>query len=135
MRVSVSWGFATGVVVLLTLAGFFVAVSLFGRSFVNSTVLLLTTLVIGWLLLIVTAIIGAFLLGLLAGARIAAKSDFTPFEEAMLKMREEVREMRRHLTQHGRDGEKAGNGKGREEEGRTAEDSVTSAAAPKGPKG
>jgi hypothetical protein len=78
---------------------------------------------IGWSVLILIALMGAFFLGLGVGHRAASKSDFSPFEVEMLKMNEEVKALKelvhRHNMHHseGQDGkppkpavEKADNG-------------------------
>lgn len=50
-------------------------------------------IVLGLVLLAVLALIGAVFLGMVISHRIIAGQGFTPFEEEMLKMRQEVREL------------------------------------------
>lgn len=63
------------------------------------------SMVIGWSVLILIALMGAFFLGLAVGHRAASKSEFSPFEVEMLKMKEEVKALRealhKHNAQHG----------------------------------
>jgi hypothetical protein len=51
-------------------------------------------IVLGLVVLAVLALIGAVFLGMVISHRMLAGQDFTPFEEEMLKMRQEVRELR-----------------------------------------
>ncbi len=50
-------------------------------------------IVLGLVVLAVLALIGAVFLGMVISHRIMAGQGFTPFEEEMLKMRQEVREL------------------------------------------
>lgn len=54
-------------------------------------------IVLGLVVLAVLALIGAVFLGMVISHRIMAGQGFTPFEEEMLKMRQEVRELRDRL--------------------------------------
>ncbi len=54
-------------------------------------------IVLGLVLLAVLALIGAVFLGMVISHRIIAGQGFTPFEEEMLKMRQEVRELHDRL--------------------------------------
>lgn len=51
-------------------------------------------IVLGLVVLAVLALIGAVFLGMVISHRIISGQGFTPFEEEMLKMRQEVRELR-----------------------------------------
>ncbi len=51
-------------------------------------------IVLGVVVLAVLALIGAVFLGMVISHRIMAGQAFTPFEEEMLKMRQEVRDLR-----------------------------------------
>ncbi len=51
-------------------------------------------IVLGLVVVAVLALIGAVFLGMVISHRIMAGQAFTPFEEEMLKMRQEVRELR-----------------------------------------
>lgn len=54
-------------------------------------------IVLGLVVLAVLALIGAVFLGMVISHRIMAGQGFTPFEEEMLKMRQEVRELHDRL--------------------------------------
>ncbi len=54
-------------------------------------------IVLGVVVLAVLALIGAVFLGMVVSHRIMAGQAFTPFEEEMLKMRQEVHELRDRL--------------------------------------
>jgi len=58
---------------------------------------LVAAFVTGWIGVLVFAILGAFLLGMYSGHRILSMGDFTPFEEEMLRMKEDVAQMRDEL--------------------------------------
>ncbi len=53
--------------------------------------------VLGLVIIAILAIIGAVFLGMVISHRIMSGAAFTPFEEEMLKMRQEVRELRDRL--------------------------------------
>jgi hypothetical protein len=78
--------------------------------------------IIGWTALIILALIGAIFIGMLISHRILSIGAFTPFEEEMLKMREDIRIMNQKLdsliargsgkkekNNEGKDGEKEAN--------------------------
>ncbi len=49
----------------------------------------------------IVAVIGAIFIGIYISARILAPEGFTPFEEEMLRMRTEVRDLKRLLEERG----------------------------------
>lgn len=53
--------------------------------------------IVGWTALIILALIGAILIGMLLSHRILSIGGFTPFEEEMLKMREEIKAINKKL--------------------------------------
>ena len=53
--------------------------------------------IVGWIVLIVLALIGAIFIGMLLSHRILSIGGFTPFEEEMLKMREEIKAINEKL--------------------------------------
>ncbi len=53
--------------------------------------------IVGWTALIILALIGAIFIGMLLSHRILSIGGFTPFEEEMLKMREDIKEINRRL--------------------------------------
>lgn len=57
--------------------------------------------VYGLIFIAVLAIVGAVFLGTVVSHRIMSGASFTPFEEEMLKMRQEVRELRDRLDEIG----------------------------------
>ncbi len=77
---------------------------------VNDPVTLLVSLVFTTIL----AIIGAIFVGIYASARLLRPRGFSPFEEEMLRMREELGEVRRRLDElrsGPEDGPRAGGGR------------------------
>lgn len=53
--------------------------------------------IVGWTALIILALIGAIFVGMLLSHRILSIGAFTPFEEEMLKMREEIKAINKKL--------------------------------------
>jgi len=64
---------------------------------VNSDAALLAAFITGWVGVLVFAILGAFLLGMYASHRILSLGDITPFEEEMLRMKEDVAAIRHEV--------------------------------------
>ena len=62
--------------------------------------------IIGWSAIILLALIGAIFIGMFLSHRILSTGTFTPFEEEMLKMRQEVTEMKMLLEEKFGPGEK-----------------------------
>lgn len=52
---------------------------------------------VGWTVIIVLALIGAIFIGMLLSHRILSIGAFTPFEEEMLKMREDIKAIKERL--------------------------------------
>jgi hypothetical protein len=53
--------------------------------------------IISWSALIILALIGAIFVGMLLSHRILSAGTFTPFEEEMLRMREDIKEINEKL--------------------------------------
>ncbi|UCG68226.1 MAG: hypothetical protein JSV09_10410 [Thermoplasmata archaeon] len=53
--------------------------------------------IVGWTALIILALIGAIFIGMLLSHRILSIGAFTPFEEEMLKMREDIKSINKKL--------------------------------------
>lgn len=53
--------------------------------------------IVGWTALIILALIGAIFIGMLLSHRILSIGGFTPFEEEMLKMREDIKAINKKL--------------------------------------
>ena len=53
--------------------------------------------IVGWTALIILALIGAIFIGMLLSHRILSIGGFTPFEEEMLKMREDIKAINNKL--------------------------------------
>jgi len=64
---------------------------------VYSDALVMAAFITGWVGVLVFAILGAFLLGMYASHRILSLGDITPFEEEMLRMKEDVAAIRMEL--------------------------------------
>ncbi len=60
---------------------------------------------VGWTVIIVLALIGAIFLGMLISHRILSIGAFTPFEEEMLKMREDIKAIKKKLDKMDKDEE------------------------------
>lgn len=54
--------------------------------------------IVGWSALIILALIGAILIGMLLSHRILSIGGFTPFEKEMLKMREDIDSINKKLN-------------------------------------
>ena len=97
VRYRLSWQLALAIVIVVTVA--MVPVVVYFLDY-KSLFLLIISAFIGWSVLILIALMGAFLLGLAVGHRAASKSDFTPFEIEMLKMKEEVKSLKELVHKH-----------------------------------
>ena len=97
VRYRLSWQLALAIVIVVTVA--IIPVIVYFLDF-KSLFLLIISAFIGWSVLILIALMGAFLLGLAVGHRAASKSDFSPFEIEMLKMKEEVKSLKELLHRH-----------------------------------
>ena len=53
--------------------------------------------IVGWTALIILALIGAILIGMLLSHRILSIGGFTPFEKEMLKMRKDIEDIKKKL--------------------------------------
>ena len=53
--------------------------------------------IIGWIILIVLALIGAIFVGMFLSHRILSIGGFTPFEEEMIEMREDIKTINKKL--------------------------------------
>ncbi|MEW6070460.1 MAG: phage holin family protein [Candidatus Thermoplasmatota archaeon] len=58
---------------------------------------LLSTFILGWIVVILFAIIGAVFVGMYLSHRILLTKDFTPFEKSMLEMKEDIAEIKKKL--------------------------------------
>ncbi|MDI6855450.1 MAG: hypothetical protein QMD21_01520 [Candidatus Thermoplasmatota archaeon] len=86
--------------VILMILGFFIfAVTFRVISLPDITYLYtaLSTFLLGWIAILILAIIGAVFLGMYLSHRILLTKDFTPFEKAMLEMKEDIAEINRKL--------------------------------------
>lgn len=59
---------------------------------------------VAFVIVAVLSAVGAMFIGVFITHRIFASSEFTPFEQEMLRMREEVREIRERLEEIGAEG-------------------------------
>jgi hypothetical protein len=69
---------------------------IFSPSTLN-TLFIMAQQVSGWVFVITIAIVGAIFIGMFISHRLLTHGGFTPFEEEMLRMRQEVTESREHL--------------------------------------
>lgn len=96
MKVRIPWSFTALVIIILVWA-IYTAGVWSGVVDVGSDAAQLANFIMGWVGILVFAILGAFLLGMYAGHRILSLADITPFEEEMLRMRQDVAEIRNEL--------------------------------------
>jgi len=96
MNVKIPWTF-TVVVVLILIWVIYTAGVWSGLIDSGNDAAVLAAFITGWIGVLVFAILGAFLLGMYAGHRILSLGDFTPFEEEMLRMKEDVAQVRAEL--------------------------------------
>lgn len=97
MRFRMSWQLVIAIVLVLIVAC--VPVIIYFLDY-KGIFIYITSAIIGWTVLVLIALMGAFFLGLAVGHRVAAKSDFTPFEKEMLVMKEEVKHLKDLLHRH-----------------------------------
>jgi len=98
MKVKIPLSFTVLVAVILVWA-FYTAFAWSGIVDVGSDAALLAAFITGWVGVLVFAILGAFLLGMYASHRILSLGDITPFEEEMLRMKEDVAGIHHELKQ------------------------------------
>ena len=107
VRYRLTWQLALSIAIVVTVA--IVPVIIYFLDYKEIFIYILSA-VVGWTVLVLIAIMGAFLLGLAVGHRLASKSEFTPFEVEMIKMKEEVKHIKdlvhRHNVHHGEDKKK-----------------------------
>ncbi len=96
MKVKIPLSFTVLVSVILVWA-IYTALAWSGIVDVGSDALVMAAFITGWVGVLVFAILGAFLLGMYASHRILSLGDITPFEEEMLRMKEDVAAMRHEL--------------------------------------
>ncbi|MEM4729155.1 MAG: hypothetical protein QXH42_05285 [Thermoplasmata archaeon] len=96
MKVKIPWSFTIMVMLILIWAGYTAGVWS-GLIDPGTDAAVVAAFVMGWVGVLVFAILGAFLLGMYAGHRILSLGDITPFEEEMLRMRQDCSEMRAEL--------------------------------------
>ncbi len=61
---------------------------------------------IGWTVIIILALIGAIFVGMLLSHRILSIGAFTPFEEEMLKMREDIKVIKKKMDRMDKEAKK-----------------------------
>ncbi len=83
-------------IILLGIIALFVSL-LTGIVEIKDVFVYIMSAIVGWIVLIVLALIGAILIGMLLSHRILSTGAFTPFEEEMLKMREEIKTINEKL--------------------------------------
>jgi len=98
MKVKIPSSFSVLVAVILVWA-IYTALAWSGVLDVGSDAALMAAFITGWVGVLVFAILGAFLLGMYASHRILSLGDITPFEEDMLRMKEDVSAIRHELRQ------------------------------------
>ena len=89
------------------LIGFFCLVAFFillltnlmGLIDIEDVFFFLSTAIIGWISLILLALIGAIFVGMFLSHRILTIGGFTPFEEEMLRMREDIKTINEKLDE------------------------------------
>jgi hypothetical protein len=96
MKVKIPLSFTVLVAVILVWA-IYTALAWSGVVDVGTDAMLMAAFITGWVGVLVFAILGAFLLGMYASHRILSLGDITPFEEDMLRMKEDVAAIRHEL--------------------------------------
>lgn len=96
MKVKIPLSFTVLVAVILIWA-VYTALAWSGVVDVGSDALVMAAFITGWVGVLVFAILGAFLLGMYASHRILSLGDITPFEEEMLRMKEDVAQVHSEL--------------------------------------
>jgi hypothetical protein len=97
VRYRITWQLAISIVLVITIA--LIPVIIYFLDY-KQIFLYIMSAIIGWTVLALIAIMGAFLLGMAVGHRISSKSEFTPFEIEMIKMKEEVNHLKDILHRH-----------------------------------
>lgn len=97
MKFKISWSLAMAILLVVVVA--LVPVIIYILDFKEIFIYIMSA-IIGWTVLVLIALMGAFFLGLAVGHRVTSKSDFTPFEREMLRMREEVKNIKKLLHRH-----------------------------------
>jgi hypothetical protein len=97
MRLKIPLSFTVLVSVIL-IWSVYTALAWSGVVDVYSDALVMAAFITGWVGVLVFAILGAFLLGMYASHRILSLGDITPFEEEMLRMKEDVAAIRTELA-------------------------------------
>lgn len=85
------------VFIIIILIAIYLIGSWFGWFSPNDLFHLISTFIIGWISIILLAIIGAGIIGMLFGYKIFAIRNFTPFEEGVLEMIEDIKEIKERL--------------------------------------
>jgi|GEM_PF-6071995 len=97
VRFRLSWQLALAIILVMAIT--IIPVIVYFLDYVSLYVLI-TSYILGYSVLTLIALMGAFLLGLAVGHRAASKTDFSPFEVEMLKMKEEVKSLKELLHRH-----------------------------------
>ena len=105
MRVRLGVPLLAGVFALILVAIAIVLFIFFGRRIVTDVFFLLVAWLVSAVIVILVVIIGSFLLGMLVAYRAFTKSEFSPFEEEMLRMRGQIDELIREIRQLRKEGE------------------------------
>jgi len=87
------------VAIVATTVVIFILLAYLYTSDVNAAnaYIFLSSAIVGWVLLIVLALLGAFFIGMLVGYRVLVVGKFTPFEISMMETKEDVRRLARSL--------------------------------------
>jgi len=93
-KIKIPKSFVLWVILLCIIAFLF---SIFLYPDIYDVFVYVRTAIVGWIILIVLALIGAIFIGMFLSHRILTVGTFTPFEEEMLKMREDIIEINRKL--------------------------------------
>lgn len=91
-----SWSGVLGIIILITLAALIPLFFFFLD--VKDVFFYFYTAIIGWTMLFLLSLVGAFLLGMLVAYRIFSKGDFTPFELEMMRMKDDLKRMERKIN-------------------------------------
>ncbi|MEW5760835.1 MAG: hypothetical protein AB1779_08730 [Candidatus Thermoplasmatota archaeon] len=94
IKIPISYIFIIFCIVAIAL---FISLSWIGIIPYENIFFFITTVIIGWVAFIIIAIIGGFLTGMFLSHRILSIGAFTPFEEEMLKMREDIKEIKEEI--------------------------------------
>ena len=97
VRYRLTWQLAISIVLVITIA--LIPVVIYFLDY-KQIFIYIVSAIIGWTVLVLIAIMGAFLLGMAVGHRLASKSEFTPFEVEMIKMKEEVKHVKELVHRH-----------------------------------